>query len=71
MKIHSFICDLCAFVCLCYISVFFNGKTITYGIRIKSWWQYLHRKEGTVVGMGHNCVLGEADDNLFLDLGCK
>ena len=34
-----------------------------------SWWQYLHRKEGTVVGMGHNWVLGEADDNLFLDLG--
>ena len=69
MKIHSFLCDLYAFLYVCYISVFFNGKTIIYGIRIKSWWQYFLRKEGTVIGMGHNWVLGEADDNLFLDLG--
>ena len=56
------------FVYVCYISVFFMAKLSPMASGL-SWWQYLHRKEGTVVGMGHNWVLGEADDNLFLDLG--
>jgi len=68
VKIHSFICDLCALYMYAIFQYSLMAKLSPMASGL-SWWQYLHRKEGTVVGMGHNWVLGEADDNLFLDLG--